>query len=147
MSNKVVLKDLLPDPRMVSLGKGQAQVYGIDLSQLGVLLSKYSDQLSLFLTETKPDMAEVIKLVPELAMQLIAMGLRAEDQMDDVKRIPLAQQIEILMDIWDLSVPDVGKLKARLSEFSGVLRSLAAKANAQQSPSPSIKPLPSESSS
>jgi hypothetical protein len=90
-------------------------------------------------------MAELIKLVPELAMQLIAMGLRAEDQLDDVKRIPLAQQIEILMDIWDLSVPDVGKLKARLSEFSVVLRSLAVKANDQQSQSPSIKPLPSVS--
>jgi hypothetical protein len=126
----ISIKDLVPATRVVNLGRGDAPVYSLDVAQVANLLINHGEELNAFFTEgAKPDFAALLAVMPSVAMQLIAMGLRAEGQEEDVKSIPLASQVEVLINVWELSVPDLGKLKARLSELVGNVKSQNAQAS------------------
>jgi hypothetical protein len=90
-------------------------------------------------------MEALIDVLPDLAVQLIAMGLRCEGQEEQIKTMPLATQIEVLMDVWELSVPDAKKLKARLSLLLEGAKSLAV--NQKKAALPLDNPSPAESTS
>lgn len=125
----ISIKELVPAVREVDLGRGKAPVYSLDVGQVAKLLTQYGSRLDTFFTDEKPNVPEIIAALPEVSTQLIAMGLHAEGQEADVSSIPLASQIEILMTVWELSVPDLGNLKARLSGLMEAVKSSPAKAS------------------
>ena len=140
------LSALLPVPRTINLGRGDVEIRGLNITHVGRLLEENSDELMKFLAGGEPDIAALVTVLPHVAVKLIAMGLDCEGQEEVIKKIPLATQIDILIDIWELSVPDAKKLKARLGGLSDALKNLAAKAD-QGSPDPSQRVLPLGSSS
>lgn len=134
----VNLSALLPPPRVSELGNGSAPVYGLTLVQLSALLEQHSAEVSKFLETTTPDVASLARVLPELAVKIIAMGLRSEGQEDVIRnQMPLATQLEVLMDIWEASVPDSKKLVARLSGLLAAAKSLAVNPSLSPSESPS----------
>lgn len=135
------LRQLLPEPRMINLGRGTAPVYGLNIAQLSSLLVTHSEHIQRFLSDSKPDIEGMVAVIPELSVKLIAMGLRCEGQEDMIEVMPLAVQVEVLMDIWELSVPDAKKLKARLAGLSEGIKSLAVDKGL---PSVSTTPSPTE---
>lgn len=137
----VDLSALLPAPKTIDLGRGAVAVYGLNITHIGQLLRENSDELMKFLAGGEPDIVALVTILPDVAVKLIAMGLDCVGQEETIKKIPLATQIDILIDIWELSVPDVKKLKARLGGLSDVLQSLAAKGQDQQDHSQKVLPL------
>lgn len=126
----VNLANLLPEVRRVNIGRGEVEVYSLDLSQVGVLLSRYGTQLealfpskeTLGAGESHPDFSELVAAMPSMIEDIIVMGLHAEGQEDLAIRIPLSAKIEILTVIWELSVHDPKKLVAKLTAIADNLK-------------------------
>lgn len=121
------LRDLLPEVKKVNIGRGEVEVVGLDIPHVSVLLTKYGPSLEPLFADTKgdkPDFSILMGTLPEMMQDIIAMGIGAEDQMDDVRRIPLSAKIEILQGIWALSVSDSKKLLAELKEAAEKARAL-----------------------
>jgi len=138
----VDLRTLIPAPRTVNLGNGEAAITGLTLEQLASLMGEHAAEIQAFLSSKETDVTALVTKLPDLAVKLIAMGLKAEGQEDVVRQIPVATQINILLDLWELSVPDPKKFMARLSGLSDALKKLVPSAPASQSPSGNQ--LPSE---
>lgn len=120
------IADLLPESRKVNIGRGEVEVNGISLGDLVPLVNRHGAALGPFL-DTKqgenPDFTSLIYSAPEVVADLISIGIGAEDK-SLVKRIPLASQVEILLAMWELSVPDPKALTAKLSKLLGTVQQL-----------------------
>lgn len=125
----VNLQDLLPDVRKVNVGKGEVEVFSLNVEQFARLLGKYGKTLELFFVEGKPDMAMIQTIAPDMVKDIMVMAIQAEGQEEAVKRIPLAAQIEILLTAWELSVPDVKKLTAKLQGLVESVKGLSLPAS------------------
>lgn len=129
----VNLADLLPDTRKVLIGKGEVEVFGLDLAQIAVLLTKYGSQLEvLFSTdksltsEESPDFEKLAGSIPYALEEVVSMGIRAEGQDALVSRIPFSAKVEILQAVWELSVHDPKKLIEALTAMASRLREFTA---------------------
>ena len=126
----VVIKDFLPQPRHVTVSNGKKLlVRGIDLTQTIALLKSYSDPLQAFFGSKELDFVLLVAQAPDMVAAIIAMGVDAEGQEDDIKRMPVGDQVEIVTEVWEQSVPNVKKLLASLQKASA---SLAAARNTPQ---------------
>lgn len=127
----VNLNDLLPDARFVNLGKGEVEVMSLDVTHIGVLLEKYGLELEgLFAQDSKPDFTALAKSMPAVINDIVAMGIRAEDQFEAITRIPLSAKVEVLSAIWELSVTDPKKLMATLKNLAEGAKALRVQAGA-----------------
>jgi hypothetical protein len=138
----VVIKDLLALPEVVPVGRGDLSVRGLHLKNISKLLETYRGELAQFFVNDVFDAPLMIATAPQLAVDIIAMASDSEGQEDDIERIPVASQIELLLTIWKLSVPDVKKLRESLLEAVTTLSAV------NRAPVESvISTLPSESPS
>lgn len=125
------LRDLLPEVQKVNIGRGEVEVFGLDIPHVSTLLTKYGKTLEpLFKDAEKPDFSVLLGTLPEMMQDIIAMGLHAEEEIEDVRRIPLSAKIEILQIIWDLSVSDPKKLLAKLKDAAEKARALRSEVGA-----------------
>lgn len=118
---RVSLSDLLPEAKFVTIGRGQVEVFSLDIIHVGILLSRYGNVLDgLFSAGATPDFMAMVQdpAMPKVINDIIAMALHEVDQPDLVARIPLASKVEILAAVWELSVPDPKKLLAKLKELA-----------------------------
>lgn len=106
----IKIKSLLPLPQKVEVGTQQVEVKGITLAQLGFLLDKYREDINLYLSGVVPDFNSILQKAPEFVSTVLAMGLGAEGQEEDIKSLPATIQLEILMVIWKMTVPDLKKV-------------------------------------
>lgn len=124
----VDLSDLLPAPKYVSLGRGEAEVFGLDLDQVSALLSKYGTSLEpLFSQGAKPDLMAIAQAMPEVVNDVVAFGLRIHDAPNcatTLPRIPLSSKVEVLKAVWELSVLDPKKLEAGLRGLAETAKNL-----------------------
>lgn len=120
--SKVLLSDLIPEAVTVNVGRGSVEVFGISIEQVGPLLEVLAkaEKGGVKIDETM-DVNAMVAAAPDLADMVIAMAIKCEDQMDSVKRIPLASKIEILMTTWRMSVPDPKGLGAILQSLKAEL--------------------------
>lgn len=124
------LEDLIPAPITVNVGRGSVEVRGLTLTHIGVLLSKYGQELApVFSEDSDPDFSVLLSVAPALCSDLIAMAIGAEDQLAYVELIPLSAKLDILMGTWKLSVLDPKGLAGKLRELARDLQ----KANQQAS--------------
>jgi hypothetical protein len=131
----IVLRDLLPAVASVTIGRTQVEVFGIGLDDLGVLLEKYEEPLKGIFNETpgknqEVDFTGLAKRWPELVTDVITAGLRVQGQEEDVKRIPLTTQLEILKKVWELTVDDPKKLTTMLRGLADAASRLRSDLNA-----------------
>lgn len=120
----VNLNDLLPEVEEISIGRGKVKVYGIDVTQAGVLIAKYRSGVEIMFSGAEPNFNALASQLPEMVTEIIAMGIRAENQIEEVERIPLSAQLEILSAIWKASVLDPKKLLAKLKEVADEVKGL-----------------------
>lgn len=113
---KINLEDLLPEVRRVNVGRGEVDVYGIGLADLAPIVLAHGEVLKQFFTAETPDFMGLATVAPDVVLQLIAKGIRIDD-IEQVRRIPLTAQIDILINIWEVSVPDPKALTAKLQEL------------------------------
>lgn len=122
MSTKV--QDLLPDVRTIDLGKGLAEVNGIQLCDLLPLLAQNEELLrNIFEKKDTPDFTQLVSAAPEFTMKLMKLGLGVDDE-KLIRRIPLVKQIELLMIIWEVAIPDSKTFAAKLLELLEMGREL-----------------------
>lgn len=110
----VVIADLLPQPVSVELGRGTVEARGLSLNEIVPLIEKYKDDLAPFFSDDKPNAEYMLSKAPRMAADIIALGINAVGQEDDIMKMPAAAQINCLTAIWNLSVPDVKKLRESL---------------------------------
>lgn len=111
------VQDLLPDARTVDLGKGPVEVNGIQLCDLLPLLAQNEEMLrDVFEKKNKPDFKKLVAAAPEFTMSLMKLGLGIEDEIL-IRRIPLVKQIEVLLIIWEVAIPDPKAFAAKLLEL------------------------------
>lgn len=145
----VVIADLLPEPVRVNIGKGEITLRGIPLSNIVGLLINHKDEVATFFVDNNFNAHNILATAPEMAIEIMAIGMDAVGQEDDIAQIPAGAQIEILLGLWALSVPDVKKLRDALL---GVMASISldpksAIADLSTNTSESTLPKPSSSSS
>jgi len=146
----VVIADLLPEAVLVEVGKGSIEVRGIPLDQLVPLIARHGEGLSKFLVGDKFNAEAMALHAPEIVVDLLAAACDAKGQEADLRRLPAAVQIEILLTTWKLSVPDVKKLR---SSLLGLIKSLnlsdaqKAKLIPLNGPSETLSPSPLSDSS
>lgn len=120
----VNIEDLVPLTKPVNLGRGEVEVRGLGLGELVPFLIKHGDVLEPFMdSDLTPDFTGMIAKAPKIVGELIAMGIGADDP-DVIHKIPLAAQVEILMTMWKISVPDPKEFAAKLSELLGTVKQL-----------------------
>jgi hypothetical protein len=118
----VIIKDLLPPPRVVDIGGGKSiSTHGIDLTQTIALLNKHKEPLSVFFGATNLDFTLLVAQAPDMVAEIIGMGVDAVGQEEDIKKFPVQAQVDILMEVWEQSVPNVKKLLASLERASASL--------------------------
>lgn len=119
---KIRIADLLPAPRKVSVGPNTAlELRGLTLTEITKLLTKYQSLLVMFVDAGATKAETVIAQSPDMVAEIIALAADAEDQIDDVKKLPFAVQVEAVAAVWELSVPDVKKLIESLSRVAAAL--------------------------
>ena len=126
----VIVKDLLPPPIEVPIGKKKILCHGIDLEQTIKLMDKHKEPLSVFFGKRDLDFTLLVAQAPTMVAEIIGMGIGAEGQEADIKKLPVQTQIDVLQAVWEQSVPNIKKLLASLAKAS---ESLAA---ARDTPQP-----------
>lgn len=140
----VVIKDLLPKPVQVSVGSGTIEVSGLCMDDIVELIETHRENLAQFFTKDNVDASGMILSAPQMVAEIIAMGADARGQEVDILKLPAASQIEALLAIWNLTVPDLKKLKESLL---GVVAALSkVNEDVEKDPQIALK-LPSESTS
>lgn len=135
----VKIADALALPEEVSIGRGKIALNGIDATAIAKLIVVYKDQVLSFFGNDSTNFAGLIIAAPELVIDLIAASAGAEDQRDDIKRIPIAAQVECLAAIYRLSVPDEKKFIQSLEWILGAIQSARTAREVSQ-------PLPTKNS-
>lgn len=121
----VDLTDLLPAVKEVDIGRGRVVVNSLDLTHIGILLDLYGEDLKVaFKDDKNPDFTELLKKAPEAATAIISMAIGAEDQVDNVKKIPLSAKIQILVAVWELTVLDPKKFIEEVKDLADRIRSV-----------------------
>lgn len=129
--------DLLPAPAEIALPNGKTfPVRGLTLEQVSYLMATNFEVLTTFMVGDTINFKAFALKSPELAAHAIALGADAIGQEDNIRKLPFQVQLDALMQIWSLTVPDVKKLKELLSGATTALNESRA---SLESPAPSEK--------
>lgn len=118
----MLIKDLIPVPKTVKFGKKEAKVAGLALEDVVLVLEKHKDALSASFAGDKPDFLKLAKTSPDLVAEVICLSLGSVGQEADAKKLPMHMQVEILIAIWEETVPDLKKITELLSGVMGQLK-------------------------
>jgi len=115
-----MLRDLVIETKEVKIGNASFSVHGITMEDLADLLGDYTTELGL-LFDGKLPMERLVIEVPLLASKIIALAADEPDQINKVRKMSFASQLETMEAIWDLTVPDDEKLGKLLDRLTGML--------------------------
>lgn len=148
----VKVSDLFPVIKTVEINGVPVEAHPLSLVQIVQLLTIYRHDLIMMFADSAEgtlNMVTLVATVPNMAADIIAFGIKAEDQYEDIKQLPGFTQVEILAAVWEASVPDPKKL---MSLLSGAMAGLQAQGispsiNQEKETSPQVieSPTPSES--
>ena len=120
---KIRIADLLPEPKQVAVGNNKyLEVRGLTLVEITNLLGRYQDLLVMFIDGGALKPEQLIAQAPDMVAEIIAIAADAKDELEDVKKLPFATQVEAVSTVWELSVPDVKKLIESLSRVAAALK-------------------------
>jgi hypothetical protein len=106
----VVIKDLIPAKRELPFGTGVLSVRGLRLDEVVELLSEHRDTIAPFFTGEQVEFGALLAASPKIVAKVIAMASDTVGQEEDIQNIPPPDQIDVLLAIWEISVPNVSKL-------------------------------------
>lgn len=123
------LDDVIPVGRKVPNGSGvDIVVKGLSLSQITVLVRDHKDSLLAFVkgagdgSAKDLDFESIVSSAPEMVAVAICMATDSEGQEEKAKKIPIWLQIDLVVAIWEESVPDLKKLVGLLSGVTTKLK-------------------------
>jgi hypothetical protein len=116
----VNIKDLLPPPRLISVGEQSLSVRALRLDETIKLLTQeqYKSSLATFFSGETLNFTLLVAQAPDLVANVIAMAAGAEGQEEDIKLLPVGTQVEAVTAVWEMSVPSVKKLSESLQRVS-----------------------------
>lgn len=101
------IKDLLPPPAEINLGRGSLSLKGLSLEDVVVLINKHKEAFGMFfVSEGNPDMTAIISSAPDMVAEILARSAGMVGQEDEMKLIPASLQLVALTAVWEASVPD-----------------------------------------
>jgi hypothetical protein len=124
----VRISEVLPAPVPVDVGDGKYfEVQGLPLKALSRLIQTHQEDFAklLVMKEGKPDYEALMNTAPDLVADIIAAASgwdNDEQERQAAKNLAASVQLIALQAIWKLTVPDVKKLQALLSEVMGSLK-------------------------
>lgn len=117
------IEDLIPLPTRVPLGSKFIEVRGLTLIEIIDLLKRYKEDVLAFINGGGADFDRLVVNAPVMVAEMIALAADTPDEVEQVKRLPFAAQTDIVMVVWELSVPDLKKLGESLAKAGAALRS------------------------
>jgi len=125
----VNFSDLLPTPAKVELPNGKSfEVSGLSLEQVAALMATNFEVIATFMVGDTLDFKAFVLKSPEVAASVIAAGADAHGQEESIRKLPFQVQLDALSQIWNLTVPDVKKLKELLAGATAALNENAGPA-------------------
>ena len=121
----IKVTDLLPQPSYITIGASKVEVKPLTLEQIIKLLSVYRYDLIVMFSDTAEGNLNLITLVmtaPRMVADIIAYGIDADGQQEDIIKLPAVSQVELLAEIWKVSVPEPKKLMSLLSQVMAGLQ-------------------------
>lgn len=103
------IADVLPIPVEIDTGYGSFPVHGLGLEKIAQLFHIHGEVLGLFIGAAAPSFEDLVGKFPTFAYDVIACAADAEDQIEDIARLPVPVLLDALLAIWKLSVPDPKK--------------------------------------
>lgn len=105
----VKISDLLPEAVSIPVGRGSLSIRPLDLQSVTQLIQEYRAPILELIDSARsgdPDYMALVAQSPDLAATIIALAADAVGQEDDIKKLPATSQVQALLAIWEVSVPD-----------------------------------------
>lgn len=105
----VSIFDLLAPPSVMKLPKGELKIKGLSLHEIVDVISRHKhDYTQFFDDKNNLDGMKIATTAPDLLVEVLSLGTGVDA--DDLKRVPLGYQVEILDAVWKETVPDIKKV-------------------------------------
>jgi hypothetical protein len=142
----VKISDLLSIPTKVTVNGTLVEVSPLTLEQIVKLLAVYRYDLVVMFSDTVSGDLNLITLVataPRMVADILAYGMGADGQQEDILKLPGFTQVELLAEIWKVSVPDPKKLMSLLLGAMEGLHAVGLSPSLQEEePTPQLTELP-----
>jgi len=115
----IKVSDLFAISKTVSIGGKDVTIQPLTLEQIIKLLTIYREEIILMFSDSlsgELNMVTMVATAPRLVADIISYGIDAEDQVEDIMKLPGFTQVELLAEIWKVSIPEPKKLFSLLSE-------------------------------
>lgn len=134
----MALMDFKVPKRTVSLGDFAGEVRGVSLNDISFLLRGHLTEMNRIMALYEDDEKRATALAqaanfaitvvgetPELAAMLIVLcsdEKPTDEVVEHVSRFPAGLQVELLRNIWDVTVEEAGGAKKLLDKFMGLVK-------------------------
>lgn len=138
----IKVSELFAINKVIKVSGKDVEIQPLSLEQIVKLLAIYREEIIMMFSDSlsgELNMVTMVATAPRLVADIIAYGMNADDQVDDIMKLPGFTQVELLAEIWKVSIPEPKKLFSLLSE------AMAGLSGAGISPSlPSVETTPQE---
>ncbi len=115
----IKVSDLFAISRVIKVSGKSIEIHPLSLEQIIKLLTIYREDIIMMFSDSvngELNMVTMVVTAPRLVADIISYGINAEDQVDDIMKLPGFTQVEILAEVWKISIPEPKKLLNLLSE-------------------------------
>ncbi len=138
------LLDLLPAPKKVPLGRGDVEVVGLSLDALVAVFEAHRGDFERFLDLNQSlNLMEVVTTAPKLVSELLVLCTSSKYTSEELSKVPLHLQADILSACIEMTVPDPKKLQGLALAVMQALNGPPQKEVVKSPALPSSESLPS----
>ena len=112
------VSDLFVIAKKVTIGNVDVEIRPLTLEQIIRLLTVYREDIITMFSDTVSGELNMITLVataPRMVADILAFGMDADGQQNDIMKLPGFTQVELLAEVWKVSIPEPKKLYSLLS--------------------------------
>lgn len=133
----MALKDLIPQPKTLTLKTGSLTLHPLTLEDIIIILQSGHEKEMTEMMEGKVSIPALLKDAPVFACKLVALSAQEPDEWATVRKLPFAVQLAALETVWDLSSVEgdmLGKLVLRIAEGLDGLNAILKQRNESKKP-------------
>ena len=115
----IKISELFAVTKTIKVAGKDVELQPLTLEQIIKLLTIYREEIIMMFSDSlqgELNMVTMVATAPRMVADIIAYGLNAEDQVQDIMKLPGFTQVELLAEIWKVSIPEPKKLFSLLSE-------------------------------
>lgn len=115
----IKVSDLFAINKIIKVSGKDVEIHPLSLEQIVKLLAIYREEIIMMFSDSLTgdlNMITMVATAPRLVADIIAYGMDADDQVNDIMKLPGFTQVELLAEIWKVSIPEPKKLFSLLSE-------------------------------